>query len=301
MTIPHSKTNLLISLILCLFLTACKDVPPIGPAGEGPYSLCSYRDNLEAEGYSSARLSYPCEATSQPLPAVTLSGGYTNFKEQMYWLADHLTKHGYVVITVTPNNMFGGLRYWTDAHRDAYFQLLEENMRPESPVAFRIDTSRIVLSGYSNGGFGAMSVAKELGSAIHSVMGMASYFPLIGGEDFSEVEANTLLMAGTLDTTVFPFTIENTFNDFTSNAQHTFVQFNGVTHFEWIDIGRYHNKFRTLMVSWLDDVMNQDKQWQGYLFGEEHEQHVNDNWYRDYIWKGPVSIPNIATLTFEQR
>ena len=73
----------------------------------GSYEICSYDAELDNEGYASARMSYPCDLSGGPLPATTLTGGFTNTKEQMYWLADHLTSHGYVVLTMTPNNTLG--------------------------------------------------------------------------------------------------------------------------------------------------------------------------------------------------
>ena len=83
---PHTTTSLrlLMSLLATLLLSACKDAPPEGSAAPGPFALCSYKDSLDADGYASARLSYPCDAVERHLPALTLTGGLTNVKEQMY-------------------------------------------------------------------------------------------------------------------------------------------------------------------------------------------------------------------------
>lgn len=294
----NNKTNnvsVCFFLAVSILLTGCKDAPPEGPAGPGDYSLCSYRDNLEAEGYASARLSYPCESDAPLLAAVTLTGGYTNIKEQMYWLADHLTLHGFVVLTVTPNNVFGGVDFWEQAHRDAYYELLDENQRVDSPVFGRIDPARIALAGYSNGGAGAMRVANELGNQIASVVGMASFFPQLGTPQFPGLAADTLTMVGTLDTTALPFVLQSVYESLPDNTQHAFVQhafveFRWVSHFDWIAFGRFHNKFKMLILSWLELSLNDNPEYEGYLYGAEHQEHIDSGWYRDYLWRGPVVI-----------
>ncbi|MDX1692492.1 MAG: alpha/beta hydrolase [Ketobacteraceae bacterium] len=280
-------------LLLWVFaLGACKDAPPEGPAAPGPYSLCSYKSNLGASGYGSARLSYPCDSEAEQLPAVTLTGGYTNIKEQMYWLADHLTRHGYIVLTVTPNNVFGGVSFWESAHQSAFDQLHEENQREESPVFGRVDTERIALAGYSNGGAGAIRVANREGARVKSVVGMAPYFPQFGTPEFPGLMANTLTLVGTLDTTAFPFVLESAFEALPDTAQHAFVEFRWVSHFDWIALGRYHNKFKLLILSWLELTLNNNPQYESYLYGEQHQQHLDMGWYRDYTWRGPVMISN---------
>ncbi len=284
MKISHQQNHCVWVLLSVLLLTACKDAPPEGPAAEGPYSLCSYKDNLDAEGYASARLSYPCELDTEPLPAITLTGGYTNIKEQMYWLADHLTQHGYIVLTVTPNNIFGSVSFWEQAHQDAYYQLLDENKRPESPVANKIDITRIALAGYSNGGGGALEVANTLGDEIHSVVGMAPYIPIIGASVFDNVSANTLLLSGALDFTAFPPLIKSTHNNLSEGPLRLYAQFNGVSHFDWIALGRQHNKFKGIILSWLGMSLKNSYQYEDYLIGEEHQEHSEAGWYKEYLW-----------------
>lgn len=289
----HNKINnasVYFYIVIATLLAGCKDAPPEGPAAPGEYSLCSYRDNLSADGYASARLSYPCESDAPLLAAVTLTGGYTNIKEQMYWLADHLTRHGFVVLTVTPNNVFGGVDFWEQAHRDAYYELLDENQRQDSPVYGRIDLNRIALAGYSNGGAGAMRVANELKDRIASVVGMAPFFPQFGTPQFPGLAADTLTMVGTLDTTALPFVLESVYETLPDNAQHAFAEFRWVSHFDWIAFGRFHNKFKMLILSWLELSLNNNPEYESYLYGTENQQHLDSGWYRDYLWRGPVTI-----------
>lgn len=281
-----SHLRLVAALILLITLSGCKDTTPEGPAGTGPYTLCSYVDGLEADGYASARVSYPCELINQRMPAVTLTGGYTNIKEQMYWLANHLTKHGYVVITVTPNNILGGIPCWEDAHRDAFVQLLIENENPQSPLWNSIDIDNIALAGYSNGGAGAMEIANELGNQVKAVVGMAPFFSLFGQPDYSNLSANTLLMVGTLDTTALPVAVQGVHEKLEPGPIRFYTEMNWVSHFDWIAFGRFHNKFKGIITAWLDLTLKGSNEWEDYLLGEENQQQLADGWYREYITEG---------------
>jgi dienelactone hydrolase len=208
----------------------------------------------------------------------------------MYWLADHLTRHGYVVLTVTPNNVFGSVSLWADAHQSAFEQLLDENQRSDSPVYGRIDPDRIALAGYSNGGAGALRVANREGARVKAVVAMAPYSPPFRTPQFPELTADTLTMVGTLDTTTLPFVLQRTFEALPDMSQHTFVEFRWASHFEWIALGRFHNKFKMLILPWLERSMNNNNEYESYLFGEAHQSHVEQGWYRDYIWRGPVTL-----------
>lgn len=285
-TSHFNRLRFFVAYVLVALLTGCKDTVPEGPAGEGPYSICSYRDGLDADGYASARISYPCESDAVKIPAVTLTGGYTNIKEQMYWLADHLTEHGYVVITVTPNNIFGSVPIWVDAHRDAFQQLLIENESSESPLWNRIDTDNIALVGYSNGGAGAIDVANELGDQAKAVVGMAPFFSLFSQADYSNLSANTLMMVGTFDTTALPFLIEGFHEQLTPGPIRFYAEMHWVSHFDWIAFGRFHNKFKGIITAWLDLTLKESNQWEDYLLGEEHQEHLSEGWYREYITEG---------------
>lgn len=275
--------RLMFTVITVALLSACKDAPAEGPSARGAYTLCSYKELLDAEGYASARLSYPCEYEGTPYPAVTLTGGYTNIKEQMYWLADHLTSHGYIVLTVTPNNVFGNVPYWEDAHRDAFATLLRENRRADSPVAQHIDEQRISLIGYSNGGAGALNVARELGSLAHAAVAMAPYYSPLDLPDFSDLTAHSLILQGSLDTTSLPPVVKGIHERLPENADRLYAQFHWVTHFDWIALGRFHNKFKTVITAWLERTQRQSTTFEDYLTGERHQQHLAQGWYNHYL------------------
>ncbi len=275
-------TQIWILFLVLACLHGCKDAEPVGPAAVGSYDLCTYTQGLESSGYASARVSYPCPLPDRLLPAVTLTGGYTNIKESMFWLADHLSTHGFIVITVTPHHIFGSIDNWQQAHTFAYAKLLEENQRPESPIYERIDLGKMVMAGYSNGGAGALRAAFELGDAVHSVVGLAPYFPLLGAPDISALSANTLLLSGQLDSTALPYLIEQTHEDFLDQKGRLYAKLSWVTHYDWISIGRFHNKFASIILPWLELSLYGQSEYESFLTGQEHQAHLEQGWYKEF-------------------
>src|SRR5690606_20431916 len=94
-SIALKASSLALGLSLMAFGTAAS---ANAPGSDGPNRVCSYTSGLSDRGYASARVSYPCGLPNASYAATTLTGGFTNTKEDMYWLADHLTSHGYIVI-----------------------------------------------------------------------------------------------------------------------------------------------------------------------------------------------------------
>lgn len=114
------------------------------PGKPGPYKFQSYSDaNLADTGYQSAMIYYPLDAPGAR-PATTLSGGFTNTKEQMTWLGEHLASHGFVVIIFTPtNNRVLDPNVWATGHKASLNKLKAENQRSGSPIAQKVRTDRL--------------------------------------------------------------------------------------------------------------------------------------------------------------
>jgi dienelactone hydrolase len=175
------------------------------------------------------------------------------------------------------------VRYWEAAHRDAFATLLRENRRPGSPVAFRIDETRISLVGYSNGGAGVLGVARELGTAVNNVIAMAPYFSPLATPEVSGLTASTLILQGSLDTTTLPQVSRKLHERLPDNADRLYAQFRWVTHFDWIALGRFHNKFKMVITAWLERTQRQSARYEDYLSGEQHRQHQEQGWYDHFL------------------
>jgi hypothetical protein len=74
----------------------------LGACDGGTSSGVCHENAGSGSGVSSSRLYYPCNIDDMSnVGATTVSGGFTNSKEDMYWLADYLASEGLVVLAIS--------------------------------------------------------------------------------------------------------------------------------------------------------------------------------------------------------
>ncbi len=276
--------TLCLSFIMAIFiLTGCEQPDPPtgggGPADLGTYSECTYSNGLSDSDYGSAQVFYPCETTDGPFPATTLTGGFTNTKEQMYWLAEHLVTHGNIVIAITPTNVLGTAPTWERAHKAGIAMLKAENSRSTSPIFGLVDTDNLQISGYSMGGGGALLAAHDLGDEIASVQAFA---PFGGGTTLSGVSAATICYAGGSDGTATPSAIINSFDSLPDTIERTYAEFTSIGHMEWVSgSDENQDKFKTYITSWMKVYLDGDDSYSEFIDG-------NQGWFDDFVVNGDV-------------
>jgi len=272
-------------------MTACfggsNPVPPdpnaIGVGGDGGEEICSYTSNLASNGYRSARLSYPCDISKGPFPATTLTGGFTNTKEQMYWLADHLTSHGYVVITMTPTNVLGTPPVWRNAHLAGFSKLEQENNRAGSPMHNRINIDQRAIMGFSMGGGGTLLAAGELGEGFATAIALA---PWLGSNspDYLNINEPVLVLGSENDTLAYASTVGSYYESLPSEIARAIAIYRGSNHFEWYGSGdeEQKTKFKVLITAWMNLHMKGDSGARDYFDGAEHDRHRAEDWFTRY-------------------
>lgn len=275
---------LFISLMMALFIiTGCEPTDPpsggTGPAGAGANSECTYSDGLSDSGYGSAQVFYPCETAEGPFAATTLTGGFTNTKEDMYWLASHLLTHGYIVIAITPTNTLGSAPTWETAHKAGIEMLISENSRQNSPIYGLVDTNNLQISGYSMGGGGALLAAHDLGLGIASVQAFAPYG---GGTTLGGISVPTICYAGGSDGTASPSSVIDQFDSLPDNIERTYAEFSGVAHLAWVSGSDEEKiKFMTYITSWMKVYLDGDESYSEYIDG-------NQDWFNDFVINSDV-------------
>lgn len=105
---------------------------------------------------------------TEPLPVVVISHGYTGYRSLMFYLAEHLASHGYIVAAIdhtdstntevdfakTPFAGFFSTLYHRARDQQATLHYL---MSAKSPLFAQTSPDKAGLIGYSMGGFGALS------------------------------------------------------------------------------------------------------------------------------------------------
>lgn len=261
--------------------------PAEGLAGPGPFELCTSTNDLDSEDYSSARLSYPCDLDKGPFPATTLTGGFTNTKEQMQWLAEHLASHGYVVLGMTPNNILGTPPVWESAHRAGIATLRRINSRAGSPLMNAINTDQLAITGFSMGGGGALLAGAELGNDIEALLPLA---PWLGDQspDYLRISAPTLVLGGSEDLLAAPAPVGSYFESLPARLTRGIALFRGANHDDWYgDSGdaTQRNRFKTLVTAWLKRYLEDRPGFQSYFDGTEHDSHRAEDWFTRFAFQ----------------
>lgn len=134
--------------------------------------LVTYRDvtrskqafELQGQAFRDAELL----KSEQKFPLVVISHGYTDYRALMFYLAEHLTSHGYVVISIdhtdstnaevdfdkAPSSGFPSTLL--NRARDQQF-VLDHFSRQDDALAGAIDFDNATIIGYSMGGYGAIN------------------------------------------------------------------------------------------------------------------------------------------------
>jgi dienelactone hydrolase len=281
---------------VCLVLSGCfggqepePDPNAVGLGADGSHAVCSYTSNLSSTGYRSARLSYPCDSGTETIPATTLTGGFTNTKEQMYWLADHLSSHGYAVLAMTPNNILGSPPVWKTAHLAGLATLDNENTRAGAPLYQRIDTDALAIMGFSMGGGGALLAAGELGTGYATAVALA---PWLGNNtpDYLNMEEPVLVLGSENDTLAYASTVGSYYESLPSDITRAIAIYRGTDHFDWYGDGdaERKTKFKTLVTAWLEWRLKHNGNARDYFDGAEHDRHRAGDWFTRYDFQ-PVA------------
>ncbi|PTU75194.1 alpha/beta hydrolase family protein, partial [Pseudomonas mangrovi] len=225
---------------------------------------------------------YPCNL-SGTAPATTLTGGYTNTKEDMYWLADHLSSHGYIVITMTPNNNLGLPPGWATAHKGGIDKLKSENSRFGSAIRNKVDTTKLGIMGFSMGGGGTLLAAGDLGTQIKTAVPLAPWLG-VSIPSYRNIKAKTLIISGASDTVAFPGTIAGYYNNLPAITKGL-AEVRGASHLDWFGLtasSTQQTRFKTLTTAWLKTYLTGDTSYQTYFNGSAHNSNVSAGWYTQY-------------------
>lgn len=268
-------TLLLIAAFALLFAYGCEPSGDADPATPGTYTKCTYTYGLSDSGYSSAIMYYPCETGDGPFAATTLTGGYTNTKEDMEWLGDHLVTHGYVIIAMTPNNTLGVNSTWRQAHNAGIAKLKSENARSSSSISGLVKTDALQIMGFSKGGGGALLAATDQGANIKAVQGLAPYMDF--SYNLSGIRSAAIVHAGSSDLVASDSNARDMFMDVSGTVDRTFVNYSGASHGDWYgSSGSYRDRFRTYVTGWMKVYLDGDTSYQSYIDG-------NQSWFAEYI------------------
>jgi fermentation-respiration switch protein FrsA (DUF1100 family) len=138
-------------------------------AARGPFAVTQQRGN--GSGFNSGTVYYPTDTSLGRLGAIVVVPGFTAAESSIQWWGPRIASHGFVVMTLTTNTVldFPAQRA---QQQNAAFQWLTT----QSPVANRIDPTRLAAQGWSMGGGGSLDAART-NPNIKVVVPMAPWNP----------------------------------------------------------------------------------------------------------------------------
>ncbi|WP_290594506.1 MULTISPECIES: alpha/beta hydrolase [unclassified Ketobacter] len=251
-------------------------LPLLVLSGCGGGSECYY-DAEPSGGISSARVFYPCDLpdNSQSYRATTLSGGFTNNQQNMYWLAQYLVEQGnMVVFTVSAVDNLSVPGY-ESAQRSGYDLMQTANMDPANPLYLRL--GKYALMGYSMGGGAVLNVGNELADAIDAIVALAPYSP---NENLANVTADTLLLVGQNDIVAPPGFSAGAYDNLPAGISKAYMQLANFDHLKWMNnTGSSNNSkaARQVILDWFDYALSGSGSAQQALLNPPQEIITNQN------------------------
>lgn len=264
----HQILFLLISALMALGGYAC-DHPAVAEtiSSPGEFTKCTYNKDLTSPDYNSAIVYYPCEKDLGPFAATTLTGGWINTKEDMSWLAGHLVTHGYILISMTPNDNMGENEEWEKAHKAGLAKLVSENKNAKSPIYGLVDTGAMQIMGFSKGGGGALLAAADMGSKVKSTQALAPYMD--HEVEFTGIRSATICYSGSDDLIATPSVVADIFDSLPDDITRTMVVLSQAAHLDWVDGGNHQDRFKTYITAWMKIHLNNDDSFKKYIKGTQ--------------------------------
>jgi dienelactone hydrolase len=200
---------------------------------------------------SAAKLYYPCNISS-PLPATTMSSGWTAGLNAIEWLSSPMAAQGYIVLAFTPANTMGMVEQWEAAHKNTHSKLLQLNSS-HAKLKGKIDTAKMQISGYSKGGGGSLAAAAGVGGGVRSVVAMAPY---CGGEYSMNVLRNMkgatfIQCGGVSDTLARPAMTRDEYESLPNNISKAYKRHSAWGHLEWATGGN-QGTIKNEIFAWMN-------------------------------------------------
>lgn len=176
-------------------------------------------------GISSARVFVP--AGDGETGATTVSGGFSNTKEDMYWLAQRLQAGGVIAMAISASNNMS-ISGYESAHRGGMQLLASEDTRTSSPIYGRVGKRGIM--GYSMGGGAVINLGDY--SGVEAVVAMAPYSP---DTPSSSHDAATMILTGTADVIAPASMGEGAYNRLPDSTPKLYASMVGESHLFWVN------------------------------------------------------------------
>lgn len=225
-------------------------------------------------GFEDSRVTevfYPSNIQSlDKVPVISFVGGLLSNQGNYDALIRLWTSYGFIV--VNSNNF---INFNPSLHVTGLLEIVSQNSNPQSPLYNKIDLSKILVSGHSAGGSGALSITsktEKIIQSIHPALRIIGSFPLQPSFAASGNNVNipTLLLTGQYDVLVPPvtFPLKNQYEKITS-APAWYISTKNSNHLTpTLDLAR--NDYAGISVAWILYIAKKDVAASKFFIGSDY-------------------------------
>jgi len=228
----------------------------------GSFHVMRYSNGVpDSPSYGAFDIDYPTDATP-PLAAVAIIPGFIEGRAAVADWGPFLASHGFAVITLDPNSNTDAPPARATALWAALGSLQSENARADSPLAGKIDVSRLAVMGHSMGGGGTLETANAHSAELRAAVPLA---PWDTTTMFPGITAPTMIMAGQNDAIAPPAQHAMPFyRSIAASTEKAYVEFAGGDHFV-ADSPKSNTTAALLGLSWLKVHVEGDQRYQQFI------------------------------------
>lgn len=236
-------------------------------AARGPFTV-GQATVPNPTGFGAGTIYFPTNTTEGPFAAISVAPGFTERQANVNWWGPRLASHGFVVVVIDTNSTSDSPASRATQLVAAVRQLATLSGTSGSPIAGKVDGTRLGVMGHSLGGGGTL-IAAQNNPTLKAAIPFA---PFNGNTNFSAVTVPTLIIACENDNVApvnqhaSPF-----YNSFTANLDKAYLEIAGGSHScansgnnNMPVLGKYG-------VAWFKKFMDNDTRYDTFLCGAEHQ------------------------------
>jgi len=246
-------------------------------ANQGPLPIATTVVPSSVDGFGGGTIYYPSNISSE-MGTIAVAPGFTAPQSAIAWWGPILASHGFVVITIDTNSRFDQPISRGRQLDSALSYLIDEGDRGNSPISGLVDENRLATMGHSMGGGGALRSASR--NRLSAAMPMAPFNT--GSNDFDEIEVPTLIFACQNDI-VAPVAIHARpfYNRIPGSTDKVLLEINDGPH-NCANGGANNDAvLSTYGISWMKRFLDQDRRYNQFLCGPNHEANSRIVDFRD--------------------
>lgn len=245
-------------------------------SNSGPFSTAKFSVSGYLKGFGDSTVYYPTNTTGK-MGAIAVIPGYLSYESSIDWWGPRLASHGFVVITMNTNTIYDQPDSRATQLSKALDYVIAQSNSSSSPIAGKVDATRLGAIGWSMGGGGSLKLSTQ--RSLNAIIPQAPYYA--GSNSFNTIKTPALILACSADA-VAPVAVHASpfYNKIPNTTPKAFLEIYGGSHF--CANSGYPNQDLLGMygISWMKRFIDFDTRYSQFLCGPNHQADLAISEYR---------------------